>query len=107
MSQSDNELIQMERDPGLAYWEELQLFMPVSTFVRMMEVMGRDFPTGLTLYLFYRYTAKRHKTDKPWALDDYVRKSLGWTQDKLNKAKKLLVQHGFMEVKEVKMEKKT
>jgi len=104
MSQPENEMIQMERDPVLAYWENLNLFISVGAFNRMREELGRDFPAGLTLYLFYRLTAKEQKRDRPWPLDEHVRKSLGWTQDKLNKAKKLLVKYGFMEIMKVKKE---
>jgi len=107
MSQPENEMIQMERDPVLAYWENLNLFISVGAFNRMREELGRDFPAGLTLYLFCRLTAKEQKSDRPWPLDEHVKKSLGWSQDKLNKTKRLLVRHGFMEITEVRREKKS
>jgi len=104
---STRQLMIQERDPALAYWESLYLFIPVDAFKTMREELGRDFPAGLTLYLFYRLMAKEQKSNKLWPLDEFVRKSLGWTQDKFNKTKRLLVRHGFMKVTEVKKEKKS
>lgn len=51
----------------------------------------------IALYVFYYYTAKWQKTDKPEATVKYVAKGLHWKPDKVRKVKHELIKMGLIE----------
>ena len=51
----------------------------------------------IALYSFYYYTAKWQKTNQPKATISYVAKALHWSQDKVRRIKKKLIELGLIE----------
>lgn len=51
----------------------------------------------LALYTFYYYTAKWQKTNLPKCTTGYAAKGLHWTEEKVQKIKKILVRLGLIE----------
>ena len=76
----------------------IQVIIPPITIIRMIELTGKDYPIVLALYCFYYLTARRQKTNQPWASDSYCMNGLGWSGGRFYKAKKLLLQHRFIEI---------
>lgn len=98
---ADNqEFVTIEREPELAEWEHERIIIPTITITRMLELTGKNYPIALALYVFYYTTARRQRTNQPYALDQYCMddRGLGWSKDRFYKAKKLLIKHGFIEV---------
>lgn len=52
----------------------------------------------VSLYVFYYKTAKWQKTDTIKANDVYIKKSLKWGVDKIQRTKKTLKEHGLIEI---------
>lgn len=52
----------------------------------------------IALYVFYYKTAKWQKTNQIKASDEYVKKSLKWGIDKINRTKKTLKQNGLIDI---------
>jgi hypothetical protein len=51
----------------------------------------------MALYWFYYYTAKWQKTDKAKATTSYAAKGLKWSEDRVRRTKKILIQLGLIE----------
>jgi hypothetical protein len=88
----------VERDPDLKAWEHARIIVHRKTFNDMKKmVVAKNFPDCWTLYCFYYEKARHDKTNRPWALDSYCIKGLGWHNNRFYKIKKLLLTHGFIE----------
>ena len=59
----------------------------------------------IALYHFYYYTAKWQKTNKVKATTAYVANGLKWSQDRVRRTKKTLIELGFIEDVKTKDEK--
>jgi hypothetical protein len=61
-------------------------------------LLKQDKPSDLiALYTFYYYTAKWQKTNQPKSTTSYTSKGLNWTEEKVQKNKKILKQLGLVE----------
>jgi hypothetical protein len=71
--------------------------------------LAQEKPSDLiALYHFYYYTAKWQNTNKVRATTNYAAKGLKWSNDKVRKTKKTLIQLGFIEdIKEFDENSKT
>ncbi len=87
----------VERDAGLLQWEHDRIIVHRVTFKRMLAIGQKAFPGMWALYCFYFNKAREDETNQPWAVDKYCMKGLGWSKDRFHKAKKLLLEHGFIE----------
>lgn len=60
--------------------------------------LKQEHPADLmALYWFYYYTAKWQKTDKAKATTSYTAKGLKWSEDRIRRTKKILIQLGLIE----------
>lgn len=60
--------------------------------------LKQEHPADLmALYWFYYYTAKWQKTDKAKATTSYAAKGLKWSEDRIRRTKKILIQLGLIE----------
>ncbi|MBN2324805.1 MAG: hypothetical protein JXQ30_13820 [Spirochaetes bacterium] len=92
-----DEIYKVDRDIDLAEWEHNRIIVHLATFKRMMKVGEKDFPDMWALYGFYYAKARHDKTNKPWAVDRYCMKGLGWGKDRFYRIKKKLLDHKFIE----------
>ena len=61
-------------------------------------ILAQDKPADLiALYWFYYYTAKWQGTSQPKAVNKYVAKGLKWTEEKVSKRKRNLIDLGLIE----------
>jgi len=59
---------------------------------------GKDYSSLLALYTFYIYHANNQKTNQPLATNDFVKRGLGWSLDKIKRIKRILKELGLIEV---------
>ncbi len=64
------------------------------TIQKLMK-QGKDFPSLFALYTFYVYHAHHQKTNSPLATNDFVRRGLGWSLDKVKRIKRALKELKF------------
>lgn len=64
---------------------------------KLMNEMGQKWYEGYSLYSFYYYTAKWQGTNQPKATTNYVAKAFGWSDQKVQKTKKVLKKIGLIE----------
>lgn len=57
---------------------------------------GEKVAECLALYDFYYYTAKRQKTNRPWATVSFCAKGLQWSREKVRKVRKILLELGLI-----------
>ena len=75
--------------------EDLLVIVTKQTLDRFLK---EDNPADLiALYVFYYYTAKWQKTNQPKCTTSYVATGLKWSEPKVRKVKKVLVDMGFIE----------
>jgi hypothetical protein len=58
----------------------------------------KDFANLLALYTFYNYHAQLQKTNTPLATNDFVKKGLGWSMDRIKRVKRILKELKLIEV---------
>ena len=95
------ENVEAERDESLAAWEHSRIIVSLKMYERMAaliekETDGPAFPDVLALYMHYFYTARRQKTNQPWATASYCKKWFGWGTDKFHRVKNFLVENKFI-----------
>jgi len=64
---------------------------------RFQREAGKDWPDLLSLYIFYYLTARKQRTDRPWALNAFVAKGLHWGLKQVKARKSRLVELGLIE----------
>lgn len=106
--------VEVERDLELEAWEHSQIIISLKVYERMAARLEKEisenealpkaerktlpaFPDVLGLFMHYYYSARRQKTNQPWATASYCKKWFGWGTDKFQRTKAFLVNHGFIE----------
>ena len=59
---------------------------------------GKDYASLIALYAFYIYHANNQKTNQPLATNDFVKRGLGWSLDKIKRIKRILKELKLIEV---------
>ncbi len=67
-----------------------------------INVLLKENPDSLTLYLFYIHNSTIQKTNAVWILDTFACRGLKWGKDRVSKAKNILVKHNLIETKQDK-----
>jgi len=80
-------------------WHHSRIIIKVKTYERFM-TMGKDWTDAFMLYCHYFYTARNQKTNKPWANRKYCVNGLQWSHIRVDKAKKILISNGLIEIDE-------
>ena len=74
-----------------------EIVIHVHTFQKFMKY-GKDYSNLIALYSFYIYHANNQKTNQPLATNEFVRRGLGWSLDKIKRIKRILKELGLIEV---------
>lgn len=64
---------------------------------KTVEFLLSGCPDSLVLYIFYMKNAKIQETNSIWNTNTFGMKGLGWGVDRYNKAKKFLIDNGFID----------
>jgi len=80
------------------------LSLSMTTAVRLLKLEGSD---PFTLYSFLATHAKLQDTNKVWANQNFCKKGLGWGQVRVDSAKKMLEDQGFIQLIPAKQNEET
>ena len=76
--------------------DEIPLIILTKETFEILQKVGRDFSDALALYTFYTYTAKWQKTNNIKATTAYTANGMNWTEERVRKIKKILIDKGLI-----------
>ncbi len=86
-------------DRAFRVWQHKRIIINIKTYERFMTI-EKDWTDAYMLYCHYFYTARKKKTNAPWANRAYCVKGLKWSSNRVDKAKKILIDEGLIEIKD-------
>jgi len=58
--------------------------------------LGKSSSDAIALYILYYHTGRWQKTNQPYAINYYVHLKLGWSTNRIKKAKKILIDNNYI-----------